>query len=208
MLIPFRLSCTLFTASLLLAATANIVSLNTPAKDPIAALHLCIEQRFQARTSFGMSRVLPDRSHGILRFEPENATEQKVVTELQNQGYQVALFLVGRYALDAPSGQGDLSRFGLQGPAFMTAEPKDLPDSAELLSTGRKALLAFASSDVYDVRQGAWMVAMRPLRATNLACVSCHATGLANKIQDAEHRSAIGDALGVAMYVYRTSATR
>src|SRR5271169_5385146 len=91
--IPFRLSLTLF-------STALFATLNAPPDDPIAPLHECIQQRFQARTTFGMSRVLPYRAHGIRQFAPENATEVNVLTDLRTKGYQVALFLVGRYALE------------------------------------------------------------------------------------------------------------
>jgi hypothetical protein len=154
---------------------------------------------------FGMNRMLPNRGHGVNQFQPENASELNVLTELSNQGYQVALFLVGRYALDTPSGIGDLARFGLQGPAYMTAEPKDLPDSADLLAEGRKALVAFSRRDGYDIHKGKWTVAMRPLRATNASCVQCHTAGPANMVRNDSHKPKPGDALGVAMYVYRTT---
>jgi hypothetical protein len=107
-----RLAFTLFTAVLLIAATANITSLVTPAEDPIAPLNKCVQQRFQARKVFGMNRVLPYRAHGIREFQPENVTELNVLTDLEDKGYQVALFLVGRYALDTPTGFGDRARFG------------------------------------------------------------------------------------------------
>jgi hypothetical protein len=197
--IPIGLSFTLLTASLLSGAT-----LTTLTGDPIAPLNACIQQRFQDRNVFGMSRVLPNRAHGIRQFQPENPPEQKALTELRNNGYQVTLFLVGRYALDTPPGAGAMARYGLQGPAFMTAEPQDLPDSAELLVEGRGALAAFSTRDGYDIRKREWVVAMRPLRATNEACVQCHSVGPA-MFRDEAHRPKLGDALGVAMYVYRKS---
>ena len=89
-------------------------------------------------------------------------------------------------------------RFGLQGPAFITEETPSLPDRADLLAEGRKALIDFATRDGYDLRKGDWVAAMRPLRATGERCVQCHQFG--------NQRPKVGDALGAAMYIYRGPA--
>ena len=201
--IPKRLFVTLLGACLLAAATAGILSLPKPTEpDPIALLHQCIQQRFQDRTLFGMMRVLPNRNHGVRQFMPENTSEHVILSDIKQQGYQVALYLVGRYALEAPQ-VGDNSRFGLQGPAFMTAETKDLPNSAELLSLGRRALASFDYREGYDVHSGPWTVALRPLRATSISCVQCHTSGPAAMSRDRNRAPKVGDALGSAMYIYR-----
>jgi hypothetical protein len=193
MLSPIRLSLSLLTVSLIAATVGSVSSSNKPEDDPIAALDCAVHERFQDRKSFGMARMLPDRFHGVNQFMAENFFEQRAVSELESKGYQVTMFLVGRWALEHTGANVDPARMGLQGPAYITHAHADAPDSAKLLALGRQALVAFSRRDGYDVREGEWTAALRPLRATNGACVQCHA-GQGVKV---------GDALGAAIYVYR-----
>jgi hypothetical protein len=48
---------------------------------------------------------------------------------------------------------------------------------------------------------------MRPLRATNSGCVSCHTIGIASLPKSSEDKLAVGDAIGVAIYAYRQAAS-
>jgi hypothetical protein len=89
-------------------------------------------------------------------------------------------------------------RSGVQGPAFITPiRAGEFPQPDTLLDDGRRALLLFQKGDGYDIAKAGWTVAMRPLRASNERCVQCHAGAEGNS------KLKIGDALGVAMYVYR-----
>jgi hypothetical protein len=176
--------------------------------DPVARLNDCIQQRFLGTRTFGISRVLPNRYHGVVQFQPENAAEAAAVDDLTRKGYQVAWFLAGRHVLDPAPPLSFPARYGLQGPAYMAnmTAAIALPDHDELLAECRKAMAAFAGqsgNNGYDVRKGDWVVAMRPLRATNDNCVLCHTVGPGTLIRDDSHRPKSGDALGVAMYVYR-----
>jgi len=200
---PIYLSLTLV-ASVLSAAPA------APEPDPIECLNQLIQHRFLDARAFGMSRVLPNRYHGVTQFQPENATEQKVVTELQEKGYQAVLFLAGRGVLDPPANIFDrAARSGLQGPAFVSKlnNSASLPDHDLLLAESRKAMQFFAAHEAddpgYEVHKGAWTLAMRPLRATNNTCVRCHTDGPATLLPTAAAKPRLGTALGVAMYVYR-----
>jgi hypothetical protein len=195
--------------SLMLAATVLWAAPATPEPDPIECLDHIIQHRFLDARAFGMSRVLPSRYHGITQFQPENATEQKVVTELREKGYQVVFFLAGRGVLDPPANIFDRSRFGLQGPAFVSNlnQTASLPDNEALLAESRKAMQLFAAHDAsdpgYEVRKGDWTVALRPLRASNYTCVRCHTDGPASLRPTRTQEPHLGNALGVAMYVYR-----
>lgn len=157
-----------------------------PAPEEIARLNECIQARFHDRKAFGMQRIGPRNVHGVRTFQPENPTEEAVVNQLQRKGYQVALYLVGRGVLAAPTFETFRNR--VQGPAFITPFP--VKDDLSLLDDSRKALLSFEKGEGYDIRKGEWTVAMRPLRATDQQCLQCHSVK-------------IGDAVGVAMYVYR-----
>jgi len=177
--------------------------------DPIAHLDECIQRRFLGTGAFGLGRVLPNRYHGVAQFQPEDATEQRVVTELAQKGYQVAVFLAGRHVLDtAPAGM-PVGRFGLQGPAYVagTSSATVLPDRELLLAESRKAMQSLAAQDEhsagYEVTKGNWTVAVRPLRASNDRCVMCHTVGFGTLVRDSNRNPKLGDALGVAMYVYR-----
>lgn len=167
--------------------------------DLISRLDECIQNRFLDRKAFGMQRILPFQFHGIRQFRPENATEQAVVNQLEHNGYEVALYLAGRnVVLIPPLGPLDVPhRFGVQGPAYITRlrDPRELPEAESLFEESRKALAEFQSRQGYEVQRGDWTVALRPLRASNEACVHCHAA--------AGSLVKIGDPLGVVMYVYR-----
>ena len=181
-------------AAVLIAATpGRMDSPRNQEPEEISRLHESIRLRFQDRKAFGMLRILPNQFHGVRTFQPENATEQAVVGRLQQKGYEVALYLVGRKALESPA--LDPRRHMVQGPAFITPG-KEYPQADTLLADGRAALISLLEKgDGYSLQTSGWTVAMRPLRATNQTCVECHG-GLKT-----------GDALGVAMYAYRVTST-
>jgi hypothetical protein len=90
-------------------------------------------------------------------------------------------------------------RYTVQGPAFITPlKVAELPHPEALLEASRAALEAFDKNKTYgNVPNSEWTVALRPLRASNEACVQCHnAAGAHVKMNDV---------LGVAMYVYKHS---
>jgi hypothetical protein len=68
-------------------------------------------------------------------------------------------------------------------------------DEAFVFSEGKTALASIGEGPGYDVKKGDWNIAIRPLRASNQACIQCHTT------VDAAPK--LGDALGVVMYVFR-----
>ena len=146
-----------------------------------------------------MNRILPNQYHGVGQFVPENAAEQAIVNQLNQDGYQVALYLAGRNVLGSPSPNILLEpyRYAVQGPAYITrVNPQELPRPEALLESSRAALQAFDKNKTYGAMQNSeWTVALRPLRATSESCVQCHnAAGAHVKTNDV---------LGVAMYVYK-----
>jgi|SRR5580692_4171459 hypothetical protein len=179
----------------------------TPEPNDLGRLNECIQRRFLARTTFGMGRILPNQFHGVRQFRPENAAEQAVVNQLEDKGFQVALYLSGRGVLSEPALNPAVARYryAVQGPAYITHLPDagDLPGVEALYEESRAALVAFNTcfncGEGYDVQKGDWTVALRPLRASNQACVQCHnASGAQVKMP-----VKINDALGVVMYVYK-----
>ncbi len=185
--------------ALILTALAAHLTLpvTTPEPNELNQLNDCIQRRFLGRTTFGMNRILPNQFHGVRQFRPENAAEQAVVNQLGQDGYQVALYLAGRNVLSAPAPNSLLQpyRYTVQGPAFITRlNPEELPRPETLLEESRAA---FSKDQGYEIQKSGWTVALRPLRASNEACVQCHnAAGAHVKMNDA---------LGVAMYVYKHS---
>lgn len=144
-----------------------------------------------------MSRIAPVprlATHGIRMFRPENPIEQNVVDRLRQGGLEVAVYLVGRQALAMLA--VPTPRAALQGPASITfATGARLPDERAIFNDGKAALAAIGSGPGFDARRGEWTVATRPLRASNQGCIQCHTTSA--------FTPKLGDALGVAMYVYR-----
>jgi hypothetical protein len=187
--------------TLVLVSLAAHLTLPVPTPDPddLNQLNECIQRRFLARTTFGMGRILPNQFHGVRQFRPENAAEQAVVSRLEDKGFQVALYLAGRGVLSAPTLDPAVARYryAVQGPAYITRlkSAGELPAADGLFEESRAALATFNTGQGYDIQKGAWTVALRPLRASNEACVQCHNASGA--------RVKMNDALGVVMYIYR-----
>ena len=202
-------SFTALTTILIAAGPSRLDSPKNFEPPEISRLDECIQVRFLATKTFGMSRVLPRGFHGIRMFQPENSTERAVVSQLKQKGYEVAFYLAGRNTL-TPSAAPDILRRSLvQGPAYITPlHEEQLPNAAALLADSRDALISFETSGGYDIRKAGWTVAMRPLRASNETCVQCHIVGpgsAGSQLLGVPSQLKIGDPLGVAMYVYRQS---
>jgi hypothetical protein len=218
----------IITLSLTGLMLVNASPLRTTVTDPdeMKELDRCVQKRFQDRRSFGMSRMGPRRSpspsvygrpssagssyhRDVRSFSSENPAEQSVIDALHAKSYEVLVYLAGRKILQhAPEKTTIRHRYGVQGPALITnkAMPADPPSTRWLLSESRTALESFEIGDGYTLKRGPWMVTMRPLRATNSGCVSCHTTGIASGPERSKTELAIGDAIGVAIYAYRKTA--
>jgi hypothetical protein len=180
-------------------------TLKTAEPIEISKLNNCIQTRFVIRSPFfGMSRIGPAQFHGVGIFQPENPAEVDAVNELWRKGFEVAVYLVGRQALDERAMAIPpffARRSGLQGPATFTLRPDTrLPVADALFSEGRAALASATHEKGWDdqgytVKKGDWTVTLRPLRASNQTCIQCHTA--------VDSAPKVGDALGVVMYVYR-----
>ena len=175
-----------------------LLSATNSGTDVLSGLNDCIQKRFLDTGSFGMNRILP--LHGVRQFRAADATERAAVDDLEQKGYDVALFLAGRQILDSPKDKYD-PRSGVQGPAYITHLPKidELPGPNALLPDARAALLSFDARDGYEAQHDGWNIQLRPLRATSETCVQCHTRGAGG----ANSNLKIGDALGVVLYVFR-----
>jgi hypothetical protein len=198
----------LFPLAVAFAGDPNI----KPTSPDISELHIRIQQRFLDRTDFGMNRILPAARKGVHKFRPENDGERRITTKLESQGYEVALYLLGRAALPdqpPPFIAIDPRRTLPQGPAFITnvARTIDLPSESDLLAAGRDGFAKLEKDDAYDIREFGWTIAMRPLRP-NETCGECHGSPInRTTLQTLDLRTyalrKTENPLGVALYVYR-----
>jgi hypothetical protein len=202
------LSATL--TAVLSAAAPPTIKVTEPIE--ISKLNECIQSRFVIRSNvFGISRIGPPRVHQMGSFQPENATETAAVDQLRQKELEVAVFLVGRQALNeqatatAPFAS---RRTGLQGPVSITLRPDTrLPDATAVFSKGQSALASALEDQGYAIKSGNWTLAMRPLRASNQTCVGCHSYrdappfGVASGAITPAPK--LGDVLGVVIYAYR-----
>jgi hypothetical protein len=197
-----RTKTILFLASTLSAILSAAAPPTSKTAEPIeiSKLNDCIQTRFVIRSPFfGLSRIGPPQFHGVGMFQPEIPAEVDVVRQLWRKGFEVAVYLVGRQALDERATATPsffARRSGLQGPANITLRPDTrLPAAEALFSEGRSALASNLEDQGYNAKNGDWTLALRPLRASNQTCIQCHtAVDFAPKL---------GDPLGVVMYVYR-----
>ena len=200
----------------LMLVNASPIHTTVPEPDEMKELDRCVQKRFQDRRSFGMNRMGPRRTpntpssppyhRDVRSFSSENPAEQSVIDALHEKGYEVIVYLAGRKILQhAPEKTTIRRRYDVQGPALITNKsmPADPPSNRWLLAESRTALESFEIGDGYTLKHGPWMIAMRPLRATNSGCISCHTTGIASRPGGSKEQLAIGDAIGVAIYAYR-----
>jgi hypothetical protein len=186
-------------ATIIVSFVPLLLSANNSGTDVLSGLNDCVQKRFLDTGSFGINRILP--LHGVRQFRPANANERATVEDLEQKGYEVALFLAGRQILGSSGNRFLDPRSGVQGPAYITHLSKidELPTPNALLPDARAALVSFEAGDRYEAQKDGWNIQLRPLRATSETCVQCHTRGPGG----ANSNLKIGDALGVVLYVFR-----
>lgn len=190
---------------------------SSPAHDcsPVAELHNLMQQRFSAMDRFGIRRVITSPYH-LQHFTPENQAEKNVVADLEQSGWTVSFYLAGRSVLEAKpdkslwaeSPQNFYARKPINHPILLTKNAKfdELPNPLELWDQTRAAMAAFRRTGQYDFSIGIWQVAARPIRASQEACLKCHAQRtvlIDGQPKVISQQLNIGDPLGAVLYVYR-----
>lgn len=165
---------------------------------PIAALNEGIQFRFQEvdnNLQLGMRRALPPRLRYHLHrnqvypltFSPNSIQELVAVDQLEQEGWQVGFYLIGRSILgekpdkslwDDPKSDY-YKRKPINNPLLMTKTTKadELPAAWELWDEAQKVLKSFEASANRNQKEfvvGAWTIAARPIRAGQQACLRCH----------------------------------
>jgi hypothetical protein len=178
-------------------------------EDPIDPLDRCVQKRLHEHTGFGMSR-LADELIQLHRFVAESPEEESALAELRGSGMAVGLYLGARDLLAAgPSATGGERPIGR--PIVVTGgiSPEDLPRPHDLRQVGRAALAAAEGDGSAAGSVGRWSVAARVVRADRQSCLECHtpdrALAFPTRGKDGGGRLEIGDAIGVAIYVYARS---
>jgi hypothetical protein len=197
----------------------------------LAAFDVCIQQRFKdIDKTLGLRRIIKigETPH---RFKPENAKELTSMSELQNGGFNVALYLASRSVFgekpeakkwrqdnqeNGSANSGALSKAPfdsrrlIKGPVLITAKNRDdLPMPVELWEQSRKAMQAFATKDSYEFTLGKWKFLAKPVRASE-SCLQCHLRDSTrifevNPKYDKAEPLKIGDPLGTVLYAYQES---
>jgi hypothetical protein len=195
-------------------ATA-VLAVSSSGSSPVEGLNYTLQERFRTLDGFGMARIPAVPQH-VYQFDPETPDEKAAVEDLRKHGWTVGLYLGGRGLLRPPLSESEWegagkhsTRRAISPPLVISGQttPEGLPKPWELQAIGREALEASARSDRYKASLGRWSIDVRPIRANRAACFQCHtAEGAPNSRQLGVGRQAdlkIGDALGVAIYVYR-----
>lgn len=169
----------------------------------IAALDTCIQKRFRKIDEmFGIRRVVRlDETPHV--FRPGNTAEWDAVQDLDRAGLEVLLYVAGRRVLaDDPAMAELLDARGwsaVKGPVEITRGSslgEARPASTSLRDAARRAFASSVRGEDYEFRSGPWQFVARAVRATETACLQCHA-----RRGDTELR--MGDPLGVVLYGYR-----
>ncbi len=194
--------------------------------DLIDRLNAAIQLRFfdPAPASLGMSRMARPSSFGrhyapspgaATDFRPENAAERDLVGELEARQFQVGVYLFGPAITE--SQPDDLNFRALKGPAIVTSgtprplwyplkpvstaeDPDALPDWRAIYPLARQAMQRFAEGgERFETVSGGWEIAVRPVIASQLRCVTCHN----NSAYKPTHVSKLNDPFGGVIYAYR-----
>lgn len=189
----------------------------TPEPSPVDSLNDAILKRFQDvdENQFGMSRMPWTTPGHVKEFAPETPQEKAAVADLRRQGWTVAVYLGGRRLSRTPLSRSEWesgNRYGMRRtlseplPITSAHEAENWPKPWELQEIGRKALTASMSKNHFDTSFGRWSVDARPVRATRQLCLDCHGSEIGsafpNPPKSEPGELAIGDALGVLIYVY------
>ena len=152
-------------------------------------------------------------------FKPKDAAELWAVKSLDEADLRVVLYLSGRTGekpnLEAARLKVALTWRLVKGPvditrradasAAATSEPP--PHPLDLWDDSRRALDTFSKSksDEYQFQRGAWRFVARPVRASDVSCLTCHDDSGTTLLPRASASSTLklGDALGVVLYGYR-----
>ena len=180
----------------------------------IGALDGCIQERFKdVNDRFGIARLvkIDERAH---RFEPESVAEMSSVRGLEQARLQVVLYVAGTRVM-RPTPRlplvGDAhARAIIKGPVHVTSgasatDAPGPPSPSALWEDGRRAMTAFATSDSYEFTQPGWSFTARPVRASDRTCLQCHQHDVPGRWTVPNEPVKIGDALGVAIYGYRST---
>jgi hypothetical protein len=130
----------------------------------------------------------------------------------------VSFYLVGRSVLEAKPDDvtralwekqtlNFYARKPINNPILLTRDARiaDLPKPLELWDRARQAMTAFSKTDQYDFSFGRWQMAVRPLRASQEACLKCHdqkAAMVEGQYKSVSRNLKLGDPLGAVIYAY------
>jgi len=198
----------------------------------IDPLDNCIQTRFtQSNRGFGVERVSkplhapisslrylhPDHVVGL--FVPENDQEREAITEIEQSGLKMALYLASRRVLGTmPDEYQDQKRLLfhalLRGPVALTRNSQEIdwPEELSLRKEAQKAMQDFngdKTTSHYEFSAGDKNFIARPVRAQE-SCLQCHTpqtyqSNISNNDGVARQLS-VGDPIGVLLYAYTTSA--
>ena len=163
-----------------------------------------------------MARIVEFSNH-LGRFEPEGPAETAAVKALKDGRWRVGFYLGGR-ALLVPKPTAveweNLKlvgrRVGIEVPVSITqtGPPDSLPQPLELWRVAEQALREASTKDRQITSLGSWTVDIRPIRASKPSCLECHNSFDKRDEPDHSPDLRIGDALGVAIYVYALESPR
>ncbi len=206
-----------FAVKLAMAMTLaqDVKATGAEGKKLVADFDGVVQERFRDFDEFGMRRVMTTQ-HRVyeLKFTPMTQREVEAVGALESRKADLAIFVAGRGVLGyegrAPQIKSGLIKEGhgatLSEPVRVTGDYRDrnLPDRAAIR---RVAESAFRVGNA-EVRSGKWTIFGYAIPASQDACVRCH-NGENDKFVPlptqfpAAPRLAVGDTIGVALYVSR-----
>lgn len=214
------LCVSLLSASMFVLTADSQVKDKKPPESPKPDMELidrfdkAIHQRFLTKPQLGMRRIGPQPNPHLERFIPETDDEKTSVTDFQNDGWKVGLYLFGRRANEititknGKSGKSlrILNKLNNPLPVTEKLKVKNLTSPQKLLEQVKIAFLEFQKKDSYEFDLGKKSFIARPVRAANETCLGCHTDFLITEIVAKgtyKYRPRkIGDTIGVLVYSF------
>lgn len=192
--------------------------LNVTGTAELDAFDQVVQKRFHNVIGFGMARVATER-----QFIPESPEEKEAVKQLKRAGYEICFYLAGRGILqDIKESErvshtlfGDGWAHTMSGPVFLSKRKlKALPDARLMWEPARQSFRIFTEgASRHSFEANGWQIEARPVRASDEACLSCHAYDTlityppegGTRYTKATERNnlRVGDPIGILLYVHK-----
>lgn len=200
---------------------AQTIAIPSPTPDVVAVTSFdkTIQKRFLTNPGFGTARFVflptspkPLESGHMRSFSPQNPEEASAVTSFTQGGWEVGMYLYGRWVNREDGDKKFKIQYRANLPVAVTPGLKvaELPKARKLADEVKQAFLEFQKDPTLGPKtfiRGKWTMTAAPVRVANQSCIECHADQvITDKLSDGKftfRKKQVGDVNGILVYAFR-----